>query len=457
VDDTRFDTVVSRAGLALPDGGSVSVVGEDPVLPARHPIAEAAAVALALAGAAAADIHRLRTGTEQHVTVAVRAAAASLLSFAHQRLDGAATPRTNAGNPTVAFYQCGAGGWIHLHGGFPKLKAGTLALLGCGDDAGEIAKAVKGWDALELEDALAARGLCGARARTPEEWAAHEQGRALSEVPAVEMIRIGDAEPQPLPAADRPLRGVRVLDLTRVLAGPTCGRTLAEHGADVLRVSSPNLPSVPPFVMDTGHGKRSCFLDLDRPEEAARLRELAATADVFSQGYRSGALDRRGFGPRQLAEDRPGIVYVSIDCYGHVGPWATRPGWEQLAQTASGIATVEGSPERPQLFPAAATDYTTGYLAALGTMLALAKRSVEGGSWWVRASLCQTARWLQRLGPTCDPAAASGTGDIDRWMTTSDTPQGRLRHLRPVTDMSVTQPRWELPTVPLGSHPPEWV
>lgn len=152
--------------------------------------------------------------------------------------------------------------------------------------------------------------------------------------------------------------------------------------------------------MDTSHGKRSAWLDLDDAGAAATLRALVRGADVFSQGYRSGALAGRGFAPEDVAALRPGIVYVSINCYGHEGPWATRPGWEQLAQTVTGIAVTQGSPDAPVLIPAALCDYTTGYLAAWGVMAALARRAVEGGSWHIRASLCQTAMWVERAGAT---------------------------------------------------------
>src|SRR5205823_6994928 len=141
--------------------------------------------------------------------------------------------------------------------------------------------------------------------------------------------------------------------------------------------------------MDTSHGKRSAWLDIAKPDDAARLRELAASSDVFAQGYRGGALDRHGFGPEELAARRPGIVYVTINCYGDVGPWRRRPGWEQMAQSVTGLAAAQGGPDRPALLPAAACDYTTGYLAALGTMIALWRRSRDGGSYHVRASLCQ--------------------------------------------------------------------
>jgi crotonobetainyl-CoA:carnitine CoA-transferase CaiB-like acyl-CoA transferase len=449
--------ILHHAGLTLPPGPDAEITGADPIIASRFRVGEAAAAALAACGVAASELWALRGGARQRVTVDVRAAAASLLGFMFQRLDGDATPRTNEGNPAVALYECGDGRWVHLHGGFPHLRDGTLDVLGCGFDAVEIAAAVKRWDAQELEDALAARGMCGAMVRSADEWRGHPQGQALGPLPAVEVLRIGDAGPEPLPRGDRPLAGVRALDLTRILAGPACGRALAEHGADVLLVSSPKLPSIPPFAMDTGHGKRSAFLDLDEAADAATLRELIRGADVFAQGYRSGAMERRGFGPGDVARLRPGIIYVSINCYGHEGPWRERPGWEQFAQTVTGIAAAQGSSQRPQLVPAAACDYTTGYLAAYGTMLALAKRATEGGSWHVRASLCQTAMWIDRLGATCDPPAATGFGDPTDLMTQTDTPFGRLSHLAPAIRMSETPPRWDLPTVPLGTHAAEWL
>ncbi len=453
---SRLQEIIGAAGLELPPGAAVEVSGSDPVLHSRFPVGEAAAAALALCGVAAAELWALRTGRGQQVRVDVRHAAASLLSFAYQRLDGQPTLRTNAANPTVALYECRDGHWIHLHGGFPALKAGTLRLLECDDDRDQVAAAVKRWDAQALEDALAERGLCGAVVRTAEEWRGHPQGRALSSLPVVDVIKLGDAQPQPLPAGDRPLGGVRVLDLTRVLAGPACGRTLAEHGADVMRISSPHVPNAPPFVIDTGHGKLSAHLDLDDPADADRLRALARDADVFSDSYRPGALERRGFGPNDLAALRPGIVYTSTDCYGHEGPWRRRPGWEQLAQTVAGLAAAEGTPERPRLVPAAACDYTTGYLAAYGTMVALARRAQEGGTWLVRASLTQTAMWFERLGAICDPDAATGVGDPVDLLIETETPHGRLSHLAPVVRLSETPTRWERPTVPLGTHPPEW-
>jgi crotonobetainyl-CoA:carnitine CoA-transferase CaiB-like acyl-CoA transferase len=445
-----------QAAGAPPDAAArTETRGRDPVLAARFPIGEAAAAALAAAASVAALIWRERTGQEQDVAVDVARAAASLVGHSLQRLEPGPLPARRP-NPLVGLYRCRDERWVHLHGSFPKLSEGTLRVLRCAAEPEAVAAAVAAWDAFELESALAAEATCGAVVRTVEEWARLPQANAVAGLGRVHVERIGDSPPEPVGDGRRPLGGVRVLDLTRVLAGPVHGRVLAEHGADVLLVNSPRLPNVPAFVMDTSHGKRSTFLDLERPDESARLRALAGDADVFVQGYRAGTLARRGLGPDDLAAARPGLIYVTINCYGDAGPWRERPGWEQLAQSATGLAAAQGAPGPPRLMPAAACDYTTGYLAALGTLAALWRRAREGGSYHVRASLCQTGAWLAGLGPVCDPAAATGLDGMDAWMQESDTALGRLRHLAPVAELSVTPPHWERPSPPLGADPPEW-
>ena len=439
----------------------LKISGRDPVIATRFRAGEAAAAVLAANATAAADLWCARGGRAQHIEVDVRAAAASLVSFAYLRYPNPSFDRR--GQATTALYRARDDRWIHLHGGFSS-REGTLALLNCDDDSGAIAKAVASWDAQALEDALAERGVCGAKLRSADEWRAHPQGIALAQVPLVEILRLGDAAPEPLPGpragehGARPLSGVRVLDLTRVLAGPTCARTLAEHGADVLHVRSPKLPSIEPFVIDTNPGKRSCYLDLDRNEDADRLRALVRDAHVFSQGYRPGALARRGFGPMELTEMRPGIIVVSIDCYGHEGPFAARPGWEQLAQTVTGMALEHAGDEHPALVPAAINDYTTGYLGALGVMRALARRTTEGGSWHVRVSLARTAMWIMSLPRTApdDKPGGFDAASIAPWIIEMDSAWGPLTRLGPIARMSETPPRWDLPPAPLGSDPPAW-
>ncbi len=236
---------------------------------------------------------------------------------------------------------------------------------------------------------------------------------------------------------------------------------MAAHGADVLHVRSPKLPSFDLFVADTNHGKLSTFLDLTRAEDATRLRELAREADIFVQGYRGRALANRGFGPDELASLRPGMIYVSLNCYGHTGPWADRPGWEDLAQSVSGIAEENGRPGDPRLVLAPICDYTTGYLAAVGAMMALTRRINEGGSYHVRVSLTRTAMWVAAQARCSADEASIALADpqdieVGAAMTVSETPFGRLHHLDPIIRMSETPPHWARTTVPLGTHEPQW-
>ena len=451
---------MQAGGLEPPDSSQLEIIERRPLYACGFPLENAAAACIAACGSAVSELWELRTGRRQRVRVDSRRAGAALLSFAFARAQDAPSIADRSGRPTVALYRAGDGRWIHLHGGFPHLHEGTIRALGCGESAEEIARAVAGWEAQKLEDVLAEQRMCGAMVRSAREWSRHPQGRELARRSLVEIERIGDAPPQRLGPGARPLEGIRALDLTRVLAGPSCGRTLAEHGADVLRISSPALPSVPPFVVDTGHGKLSAYLDLERASDLDRLRNLIGATDVFAQGYRSGSLERRGLGPSALAELRPGLIYVSMNCYGHEGPWRNRPGWEQLAQSVTGLAHAHGGADSPALVPAAACDYMTGFLAAFGTLVALGRRAREGGSWHVRVSLSRTGMWLHQLGQESGDRSLTALPlqpeERDRFSMTTETPWGRLQHLSACVELSETPARWERPSVPLGTHPPEW-
>jgi hypothetical protein len=311
---------------------------------------------------------------------------------------------------------------------------------------------------MELEAAIDENRVCGGMVRTNAEWLAEEHGKVLAAKPIVEVIKIADSAPEPMPAGERPLSGIRALDLTRILAGPTCARTLAEHGADVLMITAEGLPQIPHALIDTNHGKRSTYLDLKNPDDNAKLKELVLGADVFSQGYRPGMIEGLGFSPEELAKVRPGIIYTSISCYGADGPFSHRAGWEQVAQTMTGIAH-EGSPERPQLLPAAANDYTTGYLAAYGILLALARRATEGGSYHVRVSLCQSGMFIYRQGDVGyqQPGMDLSEAELGTLLVESQPASGKVRHLGPILQLSETPPYWERPTPVLGGDKPEWL
>ena len=452
-----IERAASLAGLELAANTDITIHGDDPVLDSPFRLGEGSSTALALVGQEANRIWQLRGGKSQALSVDMRHAAVSLRSYTHVSLNGEPIPaRAREGPNVTAIWQCGDGRWIHLHGSFTHTE-GILEELGLDGSATseDIAGACLRRGAFELEDALAAKGLCNAVCRTNEEWLAHPQGALLATKPVLEVTRIGDGPIVPFSEGPRPLSGVRVLDLTRVLAGPTCARTLAEHGADALHIASPNLPTAPGFEMDTGHGKRQAFIDLNVPAEAETLRELIRGADVFSQGFQHKSLERRGFGVEQVAALRPGIIYVSENAFGHEGPWQERPGWEQLAQSTTGVAYMH-NPEHPVLAPVAMNDYTTGYFSALGTLIALRKRATEGGSWSVRVSLSQTSMWYYRMGTDMDRASACGVGDVSQFLEEHDTAYGYMSHLRPPLRMSETDPHWELPTAPLGSGEPVW-
>ena len=351
---------------------------------------------------------------------------------------------------------------MRLHTNFPHHRAGILKLLDCAYEREAVQAALLRWEAEPFETAAAEAKLIATMLRSPAEWAAHPQGKAVAGLPLLEISRIGEAPARRLPAgAARPLSGVRVLDLTRVIAGPVCGRTLAAHGAEVMRITAPHLPGLPELDIDMGRGKLSAALDLRAAEERERLAALARESHIFVQGYRPGGLAALGFSPEALAEMRPGIVAVSLSAYGHEGPWANRRGFDSQVQNASGINVAEaearGVPP-PKELPAQALDHASGYLMAFGAMMALLRKAREGGSWHVRVSLAQTGHWLTGLGRLqCGFDRAEPTSEeIKAVLDAMDTPFGRLTFIRHAARLSETPAVWARPPVPLGTHAPVW-
>jgi crotonobetainyl-CoA:carnitine CoA-transferase CaiB-like acyl-CoA transferase len=458
-------TLLPIAGWPEARADAVAITGgTDPILPTPFRITEAGTAALAAIGLAVSDLWELRTGRSQEVAIDARRATASLRSGKYMQLEGA--PVSTARNPVMGVYPAKNGRWSYLHCNFPNHRAAALSVLGVPEDREAVRQAVAKWDALELEEAIIAAKGAGGMVRTMEEWAKHPQAAAIASLPLMEIVKIGDSPPEPLPQGDRPLSGIRVLDLTRVLAGPTCARTLAEHGADVMKITGPHLPSLGYQEYDTGHGKLSAHLDLRQPKDLDTLRGLVREGDVFSQGYRPGTLGNRGLSPEELAQVRPGLVYVSMCAFSHVGPWASRRGFDTVVQTVSGITSRQGelfpgAEPGPQFYPVSAIDYLTGYLMAFGAMLALGRRARQGGSWLVRISLAQVGRWLVERGQVPEAELKSAftefpAEELASWMMTSDTPGGRLHHLAPVLGLSETKPYWARPSVPLGYHEPVW-
>jgi hypothetical protein len=353
---------------------------------------------------------------------------------------------------------------VRVHANFRHHRDGALRLLGLDPatvDRKDAEQAMLHWDAVAFEDAAAQAGLVAAALRSFAQWDASEPGRAVAAQPLVSITRIGDAAPLALPAlgeAQRPLEGVRVLDLTRILAGPVGGRALAAYGADVLLVNAPHLPNIE-AIADTSRGKRSALLDLRTADGRAGLESLLGEAHVFLQGYRPGALERLGFGAERAAQLRPGIVYVSLSAYGNQGPWAARRGFDSLVQTATGFNQAEaeaaGDAGKPRALPMQILDQATGYLIAFGAAAALRRQRLEGGSWHVEVSLARTGQWLRQLGRVPDGFSATPP-PVEDFLDTTPSGFGALRAVRHSARLSRTPAAWVLASMPPGSAPAEW-
>ncbi|MGH3762112.1 CoA transferase, partial [Actinophytocola sp.] len=443
--------------------GRVTFEGDGHPLPGPYRVAAAAAACVAATTLAAADLVQDRGGSAPQVKVHIGHAAEAFRSEAHVKVVGEEPGELWA---SMSGDYRAADGWVRLHANYPHHADAILRELGT--DADGVRDAVAGRGAVEVEEAVLAAGGAAAAMRDRESWLADGPGGAVRAEPLAALERVGDASPRPLPPLDRAradrllaeqaladraapgqelavwalaehaLAGVRVLDLTHVIAGPVAARTLAAHGADVLHVTDPKRPVLERVVMDTGFGKRSCHIDLDTPAGRETLCGLAERADVFVQSYRSDSLARKGFGFAQLVALNPGIVVVDLAAYGHTGPWRERRGFDSLVQLSSGIAAHAGLDE-PRPLPVQALDHSTGWLAAFGVLIALRRRAVEGGSWHVKLSLARTAEWLHDLGRDDTPPTAV---DVRPFLDETDSDYGRLTHIRvPGASVALTGPR----------------
>lgn len=451
-----LQSILDSAGWQDAPVDALQLTPSSNVLPTALPIGPLAGATLGATGLAAAVLWQTRSGKLQQVGVDLRAATLAMTSATYLRVNGQAV---KSWDPITGYYPVRDGRWVYLHGNFAHLRDGLLKLFGVANDPVALRKALQTWSAEDVEAAAGERGLCGVAVRTRAEWETHPQALATATLPLIEISRIGEAPPRPLQGSKRPLSGIRVLDLSRVIAGPMTARTLAEHGATVMQVGAAHLPSIESLVIDTGFGKHSCAVNLDLAAGVKRLHSLVDDADVFLNAYRPGTLERRGFSPAALAQRRPGIIYVTITAFSRAGPWAQRRGYDTLVAAASGL-TWSGDDD-PARLPCQPLDYLTGYLGAFGAMRALQRRAQEGGSWHVRLSLERTSAWIREMTDTLgrEPSMAEvvpPAAAIDDLYAESSSPFGTLRHLKPVVQMSDTPARWEQGPVPLGSDPAVW-
>jgi crotonobetainyl-CoA:carnitine CoA-transferase CaiB-like acyl-CoA transferase len=438
---------------------AVTLTGQEPQLPSSFRVAAAAQASIAAAALAAAQIWKLRSGQSQDVAVDMRHAVVECRSERYLRVDG--KPPPPAWDAIAGIYKTRDQRFVRLHTNFPHHRDAVCKVLNCKPERDEVQAALMRWDGEAFETAAYAGGCVVAMMRSHDEWSSLPHAKALAALPTITIEKIGEGAPKPWPAGDRPLAGVRVLDLSRVIAGPVAGRTLAAHGADVLLISGPDLPAIPWLTIDTGRGKLTSFAELKSEQGRACLRDLLASADIFSQGYRPRALAALGFSPEDAARLNPGIISVSLSAYGYAGPWSERRGFDSLVQTATGFNHAEGQAagvEGPKELPAQMLDHATGYLMAFGAMMAKARQSREGGSWHVRVSLAQTGRWLWNLGRVAEGFKTEDLKGDAVMPFVEEVPSGfgPLRAVRHSAVLSKTPAFWARPAMPLGSHSPQW-
>jgi len=450
----------------LPAGLEVLWVSGAPGhLPSRLPVEEVAIACTAAALLAAAALHAQRGGDcgsrgsptarldRGHVAAAFR-------SEAYLRING---EQPGPGFAPLSRFWRAADGWVRTHGNYPWHRSALLRALGCPGDPESVTAAVGALGAREAEDLVTGAGGVAAAVRGEDSWRAEPPGRAIAATRLVEGTSIGGAPPRWRAAGALPASGIRVLDLTRVIAGPVATRYLGALGADVLRLDTPDRPELTPHAYDGLFAKRSALLDFGTPDGEARLHELLCAADVLVHGYRPHALDRFGLSPDVLAERHPGLAVVSLSAWGSRGPWGDRRGFDSIVQAASGIAMAESADgDRPGAMPCQLLDHGTGYLCAAAALRGLARQSAHGGTQFRELSLARTAHWLLGLprgagSSSASAPAAASADDGGIWLTTLDSAEGPVATVRPPGDLDDEVLAWPRSLSRYGGDQPAWL
>jgi crotonobetainyl-CoA:carnitine CoA-transferase CaiB-like acyl-CoA transferase len=450
--DAAAASIWVGCGGDLADAAGLQVTGAGD-LPSVFAVSDLAAAAVGAAGLAVAELVAARHGGEPRVAVDRRLA--SFWFGTSIRPDGWAASEFE---PLTGDYQA-ADGWIRLHVNAPHHRAATLAVLEGPADKASVAAAVRRWNATALEEAVVANGGCAAVMRDGAAWAAHPQGSAVMAEP---LLHVAPGEAGPAPGwrvpAERPLQGVRVLDLTRVIAGPVSTRFLAGFGAEVLRIDPPFWDE-PAVVPDMVLGKRCARLDLRQAADRAVLEGLLRGADVMVHGYRSDALERMGLGVARRHELRPGLVDVSLDAYGWTGPWRARRGFDSLVQMSCGIAAagmVRLGRDRPTPLPVQALDHATGYLAAAAAVRGLTGRLTTGLGSTMRTSLARMAAQLMGMKVGAQtPLAPEGPADLGDRVEITDW--GPAHRVKPPCHVAGAPMHWDRPATDLGTARAAWL
>lgn len=423
-------------------------------LPSTFAVTDLASASIGAAGQAVAQLIQQQTGRLPSISVDRRLA--SFWFSSSIRPIGWDVPPL--WDPVAGDY-ASADGWIRLHTNAPHHRAAAERVLGTVVDRSEMAVNVAKWKAAELEQAIVDEGGCAAQMRSWQAWQSHPQGLAVNAEALVQRQTYENTLDTPwLGSAARPLAGLKVLDLTRVLAGPVASRFLAGLGADVLRIDSPTW-NEPGVVPEMTLGKRCARLDLKSPEGRQLFESLLKDADILFHGYRADALEQLGYTTSALQTLAPGLIDVSLNAYGWSGPWRNRRGFDSLVQMSSGIAAAGMAwkqADKPVPLPLQALDHATGYLMAASAIQALSERLKSGRGGSARLSLARTAKLLVEAGQVPEQPALRAEEPGDQGLVVEQTAWGQAhRVLAPLT-ISGTPLQWDLAAGELGSHRPQW-
>ncbi len=449
--------LLAEAGRCLDHSPpEVEVVGGATALPSRLPVSDTAVACVAEALTTAALLQQQRCGSAPEVRVDAAHVLAAVRSEAYLQLNGQPVGRSFA--PLSRFWRA-ADGWVRTHANYPWHHDALLRALGTGPDVGAVKAAIAERKAGTVEADVVAAGGVAAAVRTVEQWCAHPQGRAVAAQPLIGVARIEGAAPRRHGAAELPAIGLRVLDLTRVIAGPVATRYLAALGADVLRVDPPHRPELPLHSYDGLLGKRSTVLDARTSDGLRQLHELLANSDVLVHGYRPSTLAAFSIDADALADRHPGLVAVSLSAWGSTGPWGNRRGFDSIVQAACGIAMVE-SPggARPGVLPCQLLDHGTGYLAAAAALEGVRRQSRAGGSHTLELSLAATALWLLTQPSATLPMTTVTAAQLppNKWLTTLQSDRGPVTTITPPGVLDRRPLRWPEHMTTYGQDPPNW-
>ncbi len=441
-----------QAALDLPP--TPLTLSEPGALPSAFAVTDLAAASIGAAGQAVAELIRQQTARLPSISVDRRLA--SLWFSSSIRPLGWQVPPL--WDPIAGDY-ASADGWIRLHTNAPHHRAAAERVLGKVTERAQMAHNVAKWNAAELEQAVVDEGGCAAQMRTWQAWQGHPQGLAVNAEPLIQRQAFATAGNQPwLGTTARPLAGIKVLDLTRVLAGPVASRFLAGLGADVLRIDSPTWDE-PGVVPEMTLGKRCARLDLKSAEGRQVFEALLRNADILFHGYRADALEQLGYAGDALQRIAPGLIDVSLNAYGWSGPWRNRRGFDSLVQMSSGIAEAGMAwkqVDEPSPLPVQALDHATGYLMAASAIQALSERLKSGRGGSARLSLARTAKLLVDAGQVPEQPALRAEDAGDQGLVVEQTAWGQAHRLLAPLTISGTPLQWDLPAGELGSHRAQW-